>query len=233
MRQWLRSRLTYANVTSSLALFIALAGGTAWAAHEVINSSDVVDNSLQSVDLKDNAGVKSTDVVNDTVTGGGLAGADLRPSSVGTSEIQNGQVSVLDTNRVIPSGATVTGLLGEFEHGGGVVPLREHVDFHGLRAPADLTDADVGFDDVGVSAAAAANTEENANCTGGIFNPTAPSGKVCIYLFFETVDNGTAAGHRFGSGTTFTEADRYGFTWDASSSVSPAELRGTWAYRAP
>ena len=43
-----------------LALFIAL-GGTAWAA-ATINSKDVVDNSLKSVDLKDGKGVKAADV---------------------------------------------------------------------------------------------------------------------------------------------------------------------------
>src|SRR4051794_39130239 len=32
MRQWLRSRLTYANVISTLALFLVLAGGTTLAA---------------------------------------------------------------------------------------------------------------------------------------------------------------------------------------------------------
>ena len=56
----IRSRLTYANVVSTLCLFILLGGG-AWAAAK-IDSGDVIDNSLKSKDLKDGKGVKAADV---------------------------------------------------------------------------------------------------------------------------------------------------------------------------
>ena len=99
----LRSRLTYANVTSSLALFLVAAGGTAWASHELINSSDVVDNSLTSADIqnltlttndygigsvfgsriRDN-GVLSSHIVDGTLTGSDL-GADAIPADGGGS----------------------------------------------------------------------------------------------------------------------------------------------------
>jgi hypothetical protein len=69
----IRARLTYANVVATLALFLAL-GGVAYAG-ATIGSDDVIDNSLRSVDVR-----------NDTFTGGGLAAADLRPGSVGSSE---------------------------------------------------------------------------------------------------------------------------------------------------
>jgi hypothetical protein len=68
----LRSRLTYANVTATLALMIAVAGGTAYAA-DTIGSSDVIDNSLLSADLKNNQAVKSADVVNENLTGADIA----------------------------------------------------------------------------------------------------------------------------------------------------------------
>ncbi len=80
MRRTLRQRLTYANVMATLAMFVAL-GGSAYAA-ATIRSANVVDNSLESRDLKDNAGVRSKDVVNDRVTGGGLVGADVRANSL-------------------------------------------------------------------------------------------------------------------------------------------------------
>src|SRR5690349_9244760 len=166
MRQWLRSNLTYANVMVTVLAFIVLGGGSA-------------------VALSGSNTVFTDDIANDTQPAGGgnpaggLIAADLRPSSVGTSEVANGAVSVSDLNKTIPSGATVTGLLGGQEDdtccanpGTGRSNLSIFVDFNGLRAPADLTDADVGFDDVGISAAAAANSEENPNCTGGIFTPT-------------------------------------------------------------
>jgi hypothetical protein len=59
-----RRRLTYANVMATIAVFIAL-GGVGWAA-ATINSKDVIDNSLKSVDLKNGQGVTGADVAPDT-----------------------------------------------------------------------------------------------------------------------------------------------------------------------
>jgi hypothetical protein len=66
----IRSRLTYANVVSTLCLFIVLGGG-AWAAGK-IDSGDVADNSLKSVDLKDGKGVKGADVAPDSLAGSAI-----------------------------------------------------------------------------------------------------------------------------------------------------------------
>jgi hypothetical protein len=49
----LRERLTYANVVSTLALFLVLGSGTAYATHLVVNSSDVVNDSLTGDDIKE------------------------------------------------------------------------------------------------------------------------------------------------------------------------------------
>jgi hypothetical protein len=77
MVSWLRSRLSYANVVSTLTLFLVLGSGVAYAANTVF-SSDIVDNQVFSADVRD-----------DTLTGGGLSASDLQPGSVGTSEAQN------------------------------------------------------------------------------------------------------------------------------------------------
>jgi len=50
----LRSRLTYANVMSTVAVFGVLAGGTAYAAN-TIRSTDIVDGEIGSADVKDNS----------------------------------------------------------------------------------------------------------------------------------------------------------------------------------
>jgi hypothetical protein len=221
MRQWLRSHLTYANVMVTVLGFIVLTGGTA-------------------VALGGSNTVFTDDIANDTQPAsggnpaGGLAAGDLRPNSVGTSEILNGQVSVLDTNKVIPSGATVTGAFNASEDAditqNAVVVVSP--DFNGLRAPTALTDADVSFDDAGASAAAAVDSEESSACTGSIGNPTAPPGKVCIYLFQEGVFNGTAFGDRMGGAAPGTQADDKGFRVRGHAANS-AGFGGTWAYRAP
>ena len=41
MRQWLRSHLTYANVMSTLAVFLVLGGGTALGAYVVSSNSQI------------------------------------------------------------------------------------------------------------------------------------------------------------------------------------------------
>ena len=68
----IRSRLTYANVVASIALFVAL-GGVAWAA-ATINSKDVIDNSLKSVDLKDDKAVGTEDVKDGSLTPADFSG---------------------------------------------------------------------------------------------------------------------------------------------------------------
>jgi hypothetical protein len=71
---------SHATVVAYLALFMAM-GGTAYAA-ATIDSSDLVDESVRSVDLKNGAAVKSEDVVNDSVAGGGLSGQDIKESTL-------------------------------------------------------------------------------------------------------------------------------------------------------
>ena len=102
------------NVLGLVAIFIALSG-TAYAA-STINSRDVENDSLKSVDLKDGAAVGSADVIDgsvstpdledngiraadirdDNLQGGGLGASDLGTGSVGTAEIANGSITGAD-----------------------------------------------------------------------------------------------------------------------------------------
>ena len=75
MRPSIRSRLialVRAQWAGLLALFLVIAGGTAYAANTV-GSGDVIDNSLLSADLKNNAAVRSADVQNEGLTGTDIA----------------------------------------------------------------------------------------------------------------------------------------------------------------
>src|SRR5262245_12370369 len=150
MCKWLRAHLTYANVMVTILAFVVLGGGSAVA----LGGSDTV----QSDDLGPGAQVKAPDVADDAIK---------------SADIKNGQVSVKDMNQVLPSGATVTGTFNEAEDSStGVVGLQFSQSFYGLRAPTPLTDADVSFDDTGISADAAFGGDESAGCTGGIGIPT-------------------------------------------------------------
>lgn len=75
-----------------LALFLVLTGGTAYAVNEW-TGANIVDGSLTTVDFKDNE-VRSGDVRNDNLTNGGLQAEDLRPNSVGRSELLDEVVPV-------------------------------------------------------------------------------------------------------------------------------------------
>lgn len=75
------------NVVGYLALFFALSTGSAVA----LNGS----NTVFSDDIV-NDQVKTADVRNDTLSGGGLAAADLRPNSVGTSEVAGDSLGAAD-----------------------------------------------------------------------------------------------------------------------------------------
>lgn len=62
----MRKHLTYANVTSTLALVIALGTGSAYAVDQ-IGSGDIRNNSVASEDLRDKQGVKGIDVEGDSL----------------------------------------------------------------------------------------------------------------------------------------------------------------------
>lgn len=76
-------RPEHQTVVAYLALFLVLATGTAYAA-ATIGSNDVVNGSLKSIDLKNNAGAKGADVA-----AGSLSGADFRGSLDGSDVAAN------------------------------------------------------------------------------------------------------------------------------------------------
>ena len=74
MRQWIRSHLTYANVVSTLCLFLLLGGGTAVA----LNGS----NTVQSDDLGPGAQVKAPDVAANAVNSADVANNSLTGADI-------------------------------------------------------------------------------------------------------------------------------------------------------
>lgn len=102
-----RRHFTYANVVSTLTLFLVIAGGTALAAKTGVDSKDLKDNSVASKDLKDNSvaskdlkdgeAVASSDVVDDSLTGTDIDEGQLRlpafPSSLPPSGPAGGELS--------------------------------------------------------------------------------------------------------------------------------------------
>ena len=77
-----------------LALVIALGTGTTYAANTVF-STDIVDGQVKIADIGQGA-VATSEVLNDTASGGGLAAADLRSGSVGTAEVADRSLRAAD-----------------------------------------------------------------------------------------------------------------------------------------
>ena len=82
---------TYANVMSTLAVFLVVAGGSAFAASTItantIKSKAVVDNSLKSKDLKDDKAVAGVDVIDASLTGDDVADDSLTGTDVDESTL--------------------------------------------------------------------------------------------------------------------------------------------------
>lgn len=155
---------TYSAVVSTLALAVALGTGGAYAAGKV-GTKDIANNAVTSAKIKN----------------GTIAPADL--SAKVTKKLKPGPKGARGPRgfsawETIPSGVTVKGTA--YEDGGTdstADDFAAYTAFPGV-APAQLTDADVNFS----SDAYAATTDDDPSCTGSYQAPTAPAGKVCLYM---------------------------------------------------
>src|SRR3954471_10386826 len=94
-----RRPLRFANVCSLLALRIAVGTGGAYAAN-TIGSDDIIDESIQSVDIK-NGEVKTADLAVNAVTAnrivnGDVGIADLGANAVDSSKILDASIGNID-----------------------------------------------------------------------------------------------------------------------------------------
>jgi hypothetical protein len=281
----IRSRLTYANVMASVAVFAALGGG-AFAASikakkDSVVSSSIKNGKVKSADIRDN-GVGGGDIADGAVGGndiadgavggaeladGAVGGAELADGSVGGTKLANGSVDgakiadgeitgadVADDSLLgadvdestfgvvpeadqldgreaadffryggwVPPGETITGVWGGREYGADN-PLIQEYSFP-LPARLALGDNDVNFGANG--AAGSIGNDDDPSCTGTNISPTAPPGKVCIYVSGSNLlaSSGTALGEAGASG-------RRGFqVRGPSHAVGDVEVHGSWAY---
>lgn len=197
------------------------------------------------------------------LTGGAYAATQLSANSVGTKQLKNGAVtlkkishsaqlalkgakgdtgpqgpkgdpgtSVFESS--VPSGKTIAGAWG----GRYIAPQLAFNNSYlistsfPVKAPVALSDADVN------TAPGTGATDANAACTGSADNPTAPAGKVCIYI--SRSENAKVAGFRLTNpGVNGTSpGDRYGFIVriidnGTVGNTSGTNAEGTWAYTAP
>lgn len=101
--QWIRSHLSFANLVSLMALFIAL-GGTTYAAVTLpknsVGAKQIKKNGVSASEIKRNAvgasEIRPNAVASGDIADNGVAGADLSDNSVGAGEVADGSLGATD-----------------------------------------------------------------------------------------------------------------------------------------
>src|SRR4051794_36705748 len=110
----LRARLTFANVTSVIALFFAVCGTSAYAINEW-TGANIQDGTLTGADVKGVNGTTSARGTNGSLTGADISGQPAIPAvgqpavngSIGTYDLANGGVRGLDLQADTLGGAQI------------------------------------------------------------------------------------------------------------------------------
>lgn len=164
------SRLTYANVASTLALVAALGTGTAYAA-DTIRSEDIVNGQVKTVDLGANA-VTSGKIKNNGVTGadvkdGSLGGTDVKDGSIGSAEVTDESLTDADLGgSSVGRSEIATDGVGASEVADGAIDGGEVFD-NSLSA-ADLATGSVGSSEIADSSIGSADVATNSLTTADI-----------------------------------------------------------------
>jgi hypothetical protein len=100
MLRKLRSKATFANVAAALALFLSLSTGAAYATHERIFSSDIVDGQVKRPDIGTGA-VSTRKVADGMITraklaAGSVTGAKVADNSLTGADVQEGTLTGVD-----------------------------------------------------------------------------------------------------------------------------------------
>jgi hypothetical protein len=146
---FIRKRLTYANVMSSLAIFLILGGATAFAAKK-IGSSGLKANSVTTAKIKKEAvttkKIKKNAVVGSKVKDGSLSGADINLSTLGTvpSATSATNAANVDTVKTFSAGANDNQLVS--------LVKTANFELMGICDPnEDFTPPGVQFEEVGTA----------------------------------------------------------------------------------
>ncbi len=239
MRNILRRRPSPGMAVGLIALFVAL-GGTSYAAISLpansVGTKQVRNFSLLKRDFKRGqlpAGPRGLRGLRGATGATGATGQTGATGPAGPTGA-TGPAGASPLNAV-PTGQTIRGAIGADFHSYSADPSDFGVDVTmPAAATSGLADGDVYVNVLGWQDAGGQTTpttgDANAGCTGTPDLPTAPAGKVCIYV--------SGADHAFnlsGYSVLFgTGASKYGFKlkWDATA-IGDTFVDATWAYTAP
>jgi hypothetical protein len=214
--KFLRKRLTYANVMSSIAVFLVVAGGTAFAASQ-LGKESVGTKQLkkEAVSLaKINAAAKKS--LKGATGPQGPAGAAGAKGEKGDKGEKGERGEPGPAVQVLPSGQTATGVWAVSAANGGLAMTA--INFvPKLQQP--VLRANEVYETEG---------HTSVKCPGvGQAQP----GILCVYAGWENAV--TFAGFLTPSKTSGEDAETAGVAFYLNSTESQGNARGTWAYTAP
>lgn len=210
-----RERLTYANVVATIALFIALAGGTAFAASLVLPK-----NSVGARQLKNGAvtPTKLSKAAKQTLTGSaGPQGKEGKEGPQGKEGPRGERGEPGPAVQILPSGQTEAGVWSGAAPSGSVIDVS--INFvPKLQQPVPATN------EIYLKAG-----ETKPHCPG--FGKADP-GFLCVYAAWENSVAFSAWLSGF-SEETGVASSVVGTVFSLTSSSALANARGNWAYTAP
>ncbi len=223
-------QISPATVIALLALFVSLTGTAT--AITLITGRNVKDGSLTGKDVRDGS-LKKADLERGATSGprgpAGPAGPAGEPGEPGLRGAKGEEgVAGTDPWDTIPPGQLLTGSADyrlDTRLAGDELAITVQLP---ARVPVALTTGTVNFSNLDLTAG---STDRDLNCAGTETAPTAPAGKVCLYISSSpppfNVQTGSANGDMSPDGRT-------GFTvhW-AAQAAGVTELAFTWAYLAP
>jgi hypothetical protein len=188
-----------------------------------------------------------------TILDGGIYNRDIHTGAVNTTSIRDNGIYYGDLassaknalqNGNIRSGVTVRGVIGgDFDTPTGTT-CADNCDWAGYASLPFPAPVGLGDDDVLVDASlwttgggqtaptvdASTESTSSSTCTGTLATPTAPPGKVCIYV----AGGDNASGLKGVSVMPGTGTSRYGFklVW-SSNTDEDTFIDAVWAYTAP
>ncbi len=209
------------NIIGYVALFFALSTGSAVAlsGSNTVFSDDITDNQVYSADVR-----------NDSLTGGGLAAADLQPNSVGTSEVAANSLNGGDINEsglgIVPNANKLDGIDSTgFLSSGSVKKL--------IFEDAAEPDSPTALATVGPYTIKGDCVQESGTTLlkliANVAGPVGTSASSSLYMHHEHTSNGDAYTHRSGtlSITANTDTEIIAPTLTASGPTEVVRTAGT------
>ncbi|HWI43723.1 MAG TPA: hypothetical protein VNS81_08880 [Nocardioides sp.] len=207
-----------AMLVAIFALLVA-AGGAGYAAAGQIGTSGIKNNAITAKKIHKNA------VTSKKIKAGAVDGSKIADGTVGRSDLTPAADKLVQGApwATLPSGVTVTGHFYDHGKSSGTSAVY-NFDLPGY-APVNLAGDHVNF----APDIYPGSTDDDPACTGTYDNPTAPAGKVCIYL-------GSLSGITSMIGQTWASPahrNQAFYIEGGATDGGAFGLWGVWAYTAP